>query len=105
MSCAAAIISGAVQGGTPPVAPIASFTYTPLHPTIGGSIQLTDTSLNNPTSWSWFVNGPGGLTQFSTAQNPTYYFATGGTYTFSMSATNDYGTGNSGGTPITPTAP
>lgn len=105
MSCAVCIASGAVQGGSPPLAPIASFSYSPTRPTIGSSVAFTDTSLNNPSAWQWFVNGPGGLQQFSTSQNPTYYFSTGGTYTFTLQASNAYGTNNSGGTPITPSAP
>ena len=51
------------------------------------SITFTDESTNNPTSWSWnFGDGAS-----STAQNPAHSYTTVGTYTVSLTATNQYG--------------
>lgn len=81
---------------TQPV-PVASFTtdvtsgYSPL------SVQFTDTSTNDPTSWDWyFVNATGNNTEilFSTSQNPLKSFGVGN-YTTKLKATNDGGSGNS----------
>lgn len=44
------------------------------------SLQFTDTSPGDPTSWSWDF-GDGGS---STEQNPIHTYATGGTYTVTL---------------------
>ena len=52
------------------------------------TVQFTDLSTDNPTSWSWdFGDGIG----TSTAQNPSYEYASVGTYTVTLTATNIYG--------------
>ncbi len=68
-------------------APIANFTAdtTPIY--TGDSIEFTDTSINTPTSWLWNF-GDGGT---STQQNPTHTFLTAGTFTITLTSTNDYG--------------
>ena len=67
--------------------PIVAFTCDQTVVTIGQSIQFTDQSINIPASWSWDF-GDGGI---STEQNPTYIYNTAGTYTVSLTATNDNG--------------
>lgn len=52
-----------------------------------GSVQFTDASVNNPTSWSWnFGNGA-----VSTTQNPYYIYETEGTYDVTLIACNNLG--------------
>ncbi|MFD2785212.1 GEVED domain-containing protein [Hymenobacter rubripertinctus] len=54
-------------------------------------IRFTDLSQNGPTSWRWdFGDGT-----TSTLQNPTHTYATTGTYTVALAATNAYGTATS----------
>ena len=68
---------------TPPVANFsASATSTCI-----GIVNFTDQSTNTPTSWSW--NFGDGTT--STQQNPSHTYATNGTYTVTLEATNAYG--------------
>lgn len=72
-----------------PSPPVASFLssvsmgFSPL------TIQFTDTSQNQPTSWNW-VFGDGGT---STDQNPVHTYYSSGYFTVNFSATNDGGTG------------
>lgn len=55
-------------------------------------IQLTDSSLNAPTGWQWFMTGasPGN----STSQNPVITYSNTGTFTVSLQASNSFGTGS-----------
>jgi large repetitive protein len=68
-------------------APVADFT---VNSTIGTSpltVQFTDTSTYNPTSWLWdFGDGTN-----STEQNPTHTYNTTGTYTVTLTAANNNG--------------
>ncbi|HSD79322.1 MAG TPA: DNRLRE domain-containing protein [Solirubrobacteraceae bacterium] len=70
--------------GTPTATkPAASFTATPS----GLTVAFKDTSSGGPTSWSWsFGDGSG-----STQQNASHTYATAGTYTVSLTATNAAG--------------
>ena len=73
---------------TGPMAPAPSFTSS--LPTSGLAplaLNFTDTSVNNPTSWSWTF-GDGGT---STAQNPSHTFTSAGMYTVALTATNSLG--------------
>ncbi|MBI3746627.1 MAG: PKD domain-containing protein [Chloroflexi bacterium] len=74
-------------GGGGPVAPTANFTGTPTSVTEGSSVQFTDSSTGSPTSWAWTF-GDGGT---STAQNPVHPYATAGTYSVTLTATNAVG--------------
>lgn len=69
------------------VAPTADFTASP---TTGASplvVQFSDASSGLPTGWSWdFGDG-----STSTERNPTHTYATPGTYTVSLTATNAAG--------------
>jgi PKD repeat protein len=64
--------------------PSASFTYSPSNPTTGEAVQFNDTSTGGPTSWAWDF-GDGGS---STEQNPSYTFASAGTFTVSLTVAN-----------------
>jgi len=72
-SCQAVTIS------TYAVTPVAAFTYAG-----GPTVVFTDLSTNTPTSWSWDF-GDGGT---STLQNPVHLYATNGTYTVCLTASN-----------------
>jgi PKD repeat protein len=75
---------------TVPLPPVAYFEGTPTTVTEGNSVDFTDLSLNNPTSWDWTFEG--GTPSNSTDQNPTITYDTEGTYQVSLTATNDEGT-------------
>ncbi|NIM15164.1 MAG: PKD domain-containing protein [Candidatus Aminicenantes bacterium] len=72
-----------------PQPPVADFTASSTTIEEGQSVNFTDTSINNPTSWSWTFEG--GTPATSTAQNPTVTYNTAGTYDVSLTATNSLG--------------
>ncbi len=58
----------------------ASFTFSPVTPVIGQTIQFTDTSSGHPASWAWdFGDGT-----TSAVQNPAHAYATAGPYTVTL---------------------
>jgi PKD repeat protein len=69
--------------------PVADFTASDTNISEGDSITFTDSSTNNPTSWSWSF--PGGTPSSSTEQNPTITYNTEGTYNVTLTATNGAG--------------
>jgi len=74
--------------GTPvPQPPVANFEGNPTSVNEGDNVQFTDLSTNNPTSWLWdFGDG-----NTSTDQNPINTYTTEGSYTVTLTATNDEG--------------
>jgi len=72
-----------------PQAPIADFSANTTTISVGNSVDFTDESLNNPTSWVWTFNG--GTPSVSTGQNPSVLYDTEGTYSVSLTATNNLG--------------
>jgi PKD repeat protein len=56
----------------------------------GGSVNFTDQSLNNPTSWSWTFQG--GTPSTSTAQHPSVSYSKAGVYDVTLSVSNANGT-------------
>jgi PKD repeat protein len=70
-------------------APVANFTGTPTSITVGGTVNFTDTSTGNPTSWLWsFGTGQGTSTSGPTV---AHAYNTAGTYTVSLTVTNSSG--------------
>lgn len=74
-----------VAGG---IAPVAAFSANPTTIKEGESVQFTDQSTNNPTSWSWNF-GDGGT---SNVQNPSHKYSNLGKYTVELIVTNSNGT-------------
>ncbi|MDD3739937.1 MAG: choice-of-anchor J domain-containing protein [Bacteroidales bacterium] len=68
------------------IAPVANFTGAPTSGCASLTVNLTDASNNNPTSWLWTC--PGGTPSSSTQQNPTIVYNTPGTYSITLKATN-----------------
>lgn len=58
-----------------------------------GSVTLSTVDQNNPTGWTWTVNGANAPTS-QTGPNPTFTFPTNGTYNGTVTATNGAGAGN-----------
>ena len=72
-----------------PYAPVADFSASPTSGSGPLTVSFHDASINNPTMWSWdFGDGSsGGMTGA-----PTHTYTDPGTYTVTMTASNQYGT-------------
>jgi PKD repeat protein len=73
--------------------PVTDFAASTTQGCIPMSVNFTDLSTNNPTSWSWSF--PGGIPATSTAQNPTVLYTTAGTYNVTLVASNSAGSNTS----------
>jgi PKD repeat protein len=77
-----------------PQAPVADFSANNTAPCIGSTVQFTDQSSNQPTSWAWTFS-PTTVTYVgatsSTSQNPQVQFNAAGNYTVTLVATNAQG--------------
>jgi len=71
--------------------PVTNFSL-PASGCLGQAIQLTDSSLNTVTGWTWVVGG--GTLSAPGTENPTVTYTTVGSHTVSMIATNSFGSGN-----------
>ena len=72
-----------------PLLPVANFTADATHIVEGESVQFSDESTNNPTTWAWtFV---GGDPEFSSEQNPVITYYESGVYDVSMIVQNEFG--------------
>jgi PKD repeat protein len=67
--------------------PVANFTANATSGTAPFTVQFTDTSLYEPTSWMWSL-GDGNI---STSQSPVHTYSTAGNYSVSLTATNAAG--------------
>jgi PKD repeat protein len=68
-------------------APVASFTATPTSGSAPLTVNFTDASTGDTTSWAWdFGDG-----ETATAQNPSHTYTTAGTYTATLTASNEVG--------------
>ncbi|MCK4413304.1 MAG: S8 family serine peptidase [Candidatus Eisenbacteria sp.] len=76
-----------IESLSTPQPPVADFVGSPTSSYVPLTVEFTDQSSYGPTSWSWTF-GDGGT---SSAQNPTHTYTQIGTYTVSLTATNDYG--------------
>lgn len=56
---------------------------------LGGSIQFTDQSYNDPDTWQWSFQG--GVPATSTLQNPVVTYTTPGVYDVTLTVANDAG--------------
>ncbi|WP_319507716.1 PKD domain-containing protein [uncultured Methanolobus sp.] len=73
------------------IAPVANFTADVTSGTAPLAVSFTDLSTNTPTSWAWnFGDGAN-----STVQNATHTYASAGTYTVVLNATNVGGSNTS----------
>ncbi len=81
-------ISGS-GGGFCAAAPVAGFTSDNQSIVVGNSVNFSDVSTSNPTSWSWVFEG--GTPATSTEENPVVKYDTPGTYDVSLVAANLYG--------------
>ncbi|OQX78327.1 MAG: hypothetical protein B6D61_05790 [Bacteroidetes bacterium 4484_249] len=74
--------------------PVADFEANNLTPGIGQTVNFTDLSINDPTSWTWSFN-PSTITYVggtnSSSQNPQVQFNSTGNYTVTLTATNTNG--------------
>ncbi|MFA4861172.1 PKD domain-containing protein [Methanoregula sp.] len=70
-----------------PPPPVADFTATPLTGPATQIFAFADRSINTPTSWVWSFGDGTTLT----VRNPGHQYTTAGTYTISLTATNDGG--------------
>jgi PKD repeat protein len=78
----------------PVITPVANFTATSVNITTGQSVNFTDLSSNNPTSWNWVFTGAAPAS--STSQNPTnIVYNTPGCYQVALTATNSVGSNTS----------
>ena len=76
---------------TAPQPPIADFAASATDINLNNTVDFTDLSLENPTSWSWTFEG--GTPGSSTAQNPTgILYDTVGTFDVTLVVTNAQGT-------------
>lgn len=71
------------------VPPSANFTSTPSEIYPGTPVTFTDTSTGSPTNWQWTFGG--GAPATSTAQSPLVTFATEGSKSVSLTASNSQG--------------
>ncbi|WNJ16327.1 M43 family zinc metalloprotease [Pontibacter sp. G13] len=69
--------------------PVANFTADQTTVCEGGTIQFSDLSQNNASSWSWSF--PGGSPSTSSAQNPAVTYPNPGTYNVQLIVTNGNG--------------
>lgn len=74
---------------TEPQAPVADFTTDLTTGTTPITIHFSDLSTYSPTSWAWDFNGDG--IADSEDQNPSYTYTSEGTYSVTLTATNDLG--------------
>jgi PKD repeat protein len=72
-----------------PKSPIADFTVDIFLGSVPLTVQFTDTSLNDPTSWLWDFNGDGRID--GQTRNPLYTYQEPGIYTVTLTVANSVG--------------
>lgn len=87
----ASLIACSNEANNDPSLPVASFSHSPAFPTIGQSVQFSDTSTGSPTSWLWdFGDGAA-----SNVKSPSHTYMTAGAKTVTLTATNGAGSDTS----------
>lgn len=81
---AATTFSGEQETAAPP---LTAFTATPTAGLAPLTVTFTDTSAGTPTAWAWTFGDSG----TSTDQNPQHTYTAPGTYSVTLTATNEYG--------------
>jgi PKD repeat protein len=76
-------------GGGGETAPTAAFSGSPTNGTAPLTVQFTDNSTGDPTSWQWDFQNDG--TVDSTQQNPSFVYANPGTYSVHLTVSNGSG--------------
>ena len=72
-----------------PQPPVPDFTVSATAGSAPFVVNFTDNSTNDPTSWLWEF--PGGVPSTSSEQNPTVTYSLAGTYSVTLTATNEGG--------------
>jgi PKD repeat protein len=85
MACA--IVEDPAVAGNPFGPPVADFSVSNNDVFQYASVYFTDDTTQFPTSWKWFIDG----VQFSSIQNPSYFFTTPGNHAIVLIAYNSYG--------------
>lgn len=84
-------VVGAVPGGAPPIpAPVAGFTASPTSGYEDLVVALTNTSQNNPTSWTWAFGD--GTAPVFVQSPPPHTYRDPGTYVLRLTVSNAGGT-------------
>lgn len=87
MQSVAAVVTYRTVETSPPAPPTAGFTAAPTSGAAPLAVQFTDTSSGSPTQWLWdFGDGT-----TSVDRNPAHTYATVGTFTVALTATNAAG--------------
>jgi len=74
-----------------PSTPVANFEADVTATAIGGFVQFTDLSTNNPTSWAWTFEGGDPTSSYMESPPPIQYNTTG-SWDVTLSVTNSFGT-------------
>jgi PKD repeat protein len=83
-----------INVSNPVIAPVAAFTANVFNITTGQTVNFTDLSTNNPTTWNW--NFQGAVPASSTIQNPSgIVYNNAGCYQVSLTASNSSGSNTS----------
>ena len=75
------------------VSPVANFVGSPSSGTAPLTVTFTESSTNTPTLWSWDFGDNSAVN--ATMQNPVHNYASAGTYTVKLTATNSAGSNTS----------
>ncbi len=78
-----------ISCSSPPLLPVADFMADTTQINQGESIQFTDLSSNNPTSWAWTFEG--GTPSGSSDQHPVIMYEEPGTYDVMLVVQNEWG--------------
>ncbi|WP_321421177.1 DUF3344 domain-containing protein [uncultured Methanobacterium sp.] len=82
-------IQNAILTLTMYTAPVTNFTANTIKGTDPLTVQFTDTTTNNPTTWAWDFDNDGIID--STLQNPTWTYTSEGIYNVTLTARNSAG--------------